>query len=254
MVGAFTGALKGLEAVWNGLEVAWIETTSFIAEAWYGFVNIFLRSWEKMKALAMKAWNFIKGLFSDSIDVEVANGKIDEALAKRLAEIDENTGMAVIGNDLRRQTKRRQSAQLHESTMAVIGQQYDDEQDRQKQEQERAATQAQKELAEATKAFEESLAEAKRKRDALGNGEDVPGNEDWGDWIKNAKDAAKQANALLAQNFNASGATGTFNSNVVHRLGGGSSTQERIAKATEEAAWTLKKIKNTVAMGGSGFA
>src|SRR5690606_26601410 len=167
LVGAFTGALAALETVWHGLEVAWIETTAFLAKAWHGFVNLFLRSWERMKALATKAWNWIKGLFSDSIDVSAANEQVDQALQQRLSEIDQNTGEAVIGADLRRQARRNRAAAIHEQTLGVIGQRYEDEQNRQARERAEAEAEAERALIAARREWEQAIADARQKRAAI---------------------------------------------------------------------------------------
>ncbi|QDU33055.1 hypothetical protein KS4_10960 [Poriferisphaera corsica] len=241
LVGAFTGALAALQVVWHGLEVAWIETTSFLATAWHGFVNIFLRSWEKMKALAAKTWNYIKSFFSDSIDVTVANKQIDEALTRRLDEIDQDTGEAVIGNDLRRQSRRKQTAELNDLTLGVIGQRYEDEQTRQQQERAKAELEAERSLIEAKQAWEDAIAEARRKRDQvqLENGDklELPQLPDIGDLV------AREAERI--------GVRGTFNGGSIQALqvaglGQENDAADRAARAGEETARNTRKLLDIV--------
>lgn len=67
--------------VTHGLEIAWIETTSFLADTWSGFVNGVLTAWHWVGKQLTKAWNWIKSLFDDSFDADAANQAASKAPA-----------------------------------------------------------------------------------------------------------------------------------------------------------------------------
>jgi hypothetical protein len=245
LVGAFVGALAALETIWHGLEVGWIETTAFLAKAWYGFVNIFTGSWERMKALAAKTWNYIKGLFTDSFDTGKANAAIDRALAQRLSEIDQDTGEAVIGADLRRQNRRDRSASIHDQTLGVLGQRYEDEQNRQASERAQAELEAEQALIAARREWEAATAEAKSKR--------PPGGVAGGSQIPGAPDLSGVSD-LLEREAERIGVRGTFNAAAIQGLMTDSGVAERTAKATEDTARNTKRIERAISDNAIAFA
>lgn len=249
LVGAFTGALAALQTVWHALEVAWIETTAFLATAWHGFVNIFSGTWERMKALATKAWNYIKSLFDDSIDPAKANAEIDRALEQRLAEIDRQTGEAVIGVNLRRETRRQQADDLNEQTLGVIGQQYEDEQQRQEEQRRGAEQDAEQALIDARKEWEDAIAEARDRRAATqeqDNGSDVPEAPEPPDLSGFEDVLEREADRVRS--------VGAFNPAALLGLAFSNDATERAADAAEEAARVAKRIEREVRNNGAAFA
>jgi len=242
LVGAFTGALAALEIVWHGLEVAWIETTAFLATAWQGFVNIFMHSWERMKALATKVWNWIKGLFDSSLDVQAVNAQVDKALEQRLAEIDQNTANAATGIELRRQTRREDAAAINEQTLGVIGDKYNAEQERQAKERAQSDKDAEEALIKARQEWEAAIAEAKQKRASAES--NVPGMPTLPQ-LPDISDMLDKAAKISV--------TGTFNASALFGLGTGNAA-DRTAKATEETAKNTKTLINKLDYGGSAFA
>jgi len=247
LVGAFTGALSALQMVWHGLEVAWIETVSFLSTAWQCFVNLFLQSWERMKALASKVWNVIKGLFSDSINVDVANEQIDQALKQRLREIDQQTGQSVMETDQRRVSRRQQASALHEQTLAVLGQGYDDQIGQQQTERGKAELDAERALIAARQEWEEAIADAKRRRiesdgaadPALPSLSKLP-DLDIGDML------AREADRIAS--------VGSFNPAALMNMAFGSDAAERTANAAEETARNTKRIERELRDNGLTFA
>jgi hypothetical protein len=248
LVGAFTGALSALQLVWHGLEAGWIETTAFLQTAWLGFVNIFTRSWERMRALAAKTWNVIKSLFDDSLDPSRANAEIDQALRERLSEIDAGTGEQVIETDRRRESRRRRAARLNEQTLGVIGQRYEDEQDRQAREQVDAQRDAERALIDARREWEQAIAEARQKREAveaeggtpLGlDGIELPDLSALGDELDRAMDRIASV--------------GSFNPAALVGMAFQGDAAERTADAAEATARNTKRIEREVRTGGLTF-
>jgi hypothetical protein len=247
LVGAFTGALAALETVWHGLEVGWIETTALLIRGWHGFVNIFMRSWERMKALATKVWNWIKGLFNDTIDVGAVNVAVDRALEQRLADIDQDTGQAVIGADLRRQTRRQRAAGIHEQTLGVIGQRYEDEQARQTRQRAQAEKDAEHALIEARQEWEQAIADARQQRtDAQSHNPQLPQAPQPPD--------LSDLGELLEREAARIGAVGSFNPAALLGMAFSTDTAERTANAAEETARNTKRIEREMRTGNLAFA
>ncbi|MCK4602196.1 MAG: phage tail tape measure protein, partial [Phycisphaerae bacterium] len=164
--GAFYGALAALQIVWHGLEVAWIESTAFLAKVWYRFVGFFQRTWEGMKAVAKKAWTWIKSLFDDSIDTEAVYKRIDAEREAAVSKIKDEQEQRIARREAARQRKRDESKTQHEGTMAEIGRQYEDKSKQLGDEYDRKMQHSEDELKKARKEWREAIEAARKKRPA----------------------------------------------------------------------------------------
>jgi len=237
---AFYGAVKVAATVWHGLEVAWIETTSFLAKAWYGFTAFFSRTWEGMKAVAKKSWNWIKSLFDEEIDLEAANRQVDVEYNKAINEIDDEQQRKSAQRELERQKSRTASAKLHETVLSDIDTAHQKRLDALSKGHTDQISAAEAELGAARDEWKAAIAEAKGKRDAR-DADGGPGTLEGPDALVNkfknllagAGEGVEQARA---------GVVGTFSGAFASRLGAAGPAAERTAVATEQTAANTRKI------------
>ena len=88
---AWHGLLALVETVWNALEVGWMATVDFFARLWDGFTGFFAKTWQNIKAGAQKAWNWIRSLFDDSVDLQTENKMVEDRKQAAIASIDDFT-------------------------------------------------------------------------------------------------------------------------------------------------------------------
>ena len=205
-----------------------------------------------MKAVAGKAWNWIKSLFDQSIDLEVANRKVDEAYSAAISQIDDEQQRKIAQRELQRQRKREQSKQLHDATMAQIGSQYEDKSQALRGEYDRKMQNSEDALAKTRKEWLEAIGEARRKRQAKDDG--GPGGmespEDLLDKVTNS--LAGLGDVLDSAAKKTIGVKGTFNAAAVAGLAAGGAA-ERTATATEQTAQNTKKLVSEAQRGGLTF-
>ena len=243
---AWHGLLATVEIVWHALEIGWIETTAFFAKLWANFAGFFARSWQEIKAGAQKAWNWIKSLFDDSIDLETENKLVEEQKQAAIARIDDDQARRVAERETRREDERRRAAAQHETTLAGIGQANLDK--RRELDEDYAGRMAGNEadLAKARREWREAIDAARSKRAAREAGNPsakvrgaLSGLGDIGDLVRG--EAAKI------------GVRGTFNAAAIRGLVAGSAA-DRTAAATEETARNTKKLVQSAQAGALAFA
>ncbi len=252
---AFYGAVKAFETVWYGLEVAWIESTAFLEKVWYRFVGFFTRTWEGMKAVAQKAWVWIKSLFDDSIDTEAAYKKIDQQRQEAIRRMDDQQRRRTAAREGERQRKRDQAREIHDITMDLIDTEHakrsgalDDEYDEKMHRSQQAVDAARAE-------WREALRQAREQRKAKEQAEGEPPEK-----LKSPADVLDQVRkklhglgeTLRVQADKTIGAKGTFNAAALLGLSAGDAA-DRTANATEQTAKNTKKLVNEAKTGGLTF-
>jgi hypothetical protein len=253
---AFTGLLAVAENVWHALEVGWIETTAFFARLWTNFTGFFARTWENIKAGAKRAWNWIKSLFDDSIDLQANNRLIEQQRQAAIARIDDDRRRQLA----EQQARRKRADDLHEATMAGIGQANLDVHHELDAEYADRMAENERDLAEARRAWQDAIAEARGKReaaDAARNDEQpatIPPPEPAFEFDLGAIPGLSDIGQAIKDQAEKIGVTGTFNVAAAFGLGAGSSIDERTANASEETAKNTRHILDAVRSGGLEFA
>ncbi len=243
------GALAAAEIVFHALEVAWIETTSFLSKIWTRFTSGFQRVWESASSWVAKRMLEIQGLFDSGLDVEAAKQAVDQQLEARLSEIDQGSQRDLAERERRRAGEREQASAIHEATLAQIGQRFEDAQAALRTNTEAGIAESQAALDEAKRRLEEALAEARAKREAA-EAEGGPGRLP-GDMLSRFEDGIAGLGDLLAKGISV---RGTFNAAGVVGLAAGNDTAERTARATEQTAKHTKRLADAAQSGGLTFA
>lgn len=244
------GALAAAQIVWHALEVAWIETTSFMSKTWTRFTTGFKKIWESATSFVAKRMLEIQGLFDSSLDVDAAKQLVDDQLESRLSELDAEGQRQLDERERRRQRQRDQSAELNEGTLAEIGRQFEEAQRNLQNATDENLQETQRQLDEARAKLDEGLERARQQRT---ESDDEPGSPRR--TPQDLLDDFQERIAGLGQTI-ARGVTvrGTFNASAAQGLLGSADVQERTADASEQTARNTKRLVDAARTGGLTFA
>ncbi len=239
---AWHGLLAVVEVVWHALEVGWIETTAFFAKTWYGFVGFFAKTWERIKSGAKKAWNWIKSLFDDSVDLEAENKLVEQEKQRAISQIDDEQQRKTAEREAKREAERRRATAVHEATMGEIGRENLRKHSELDAEYERRMTDNEADLAKARKEWRDAVEEARKKRKAKeAAGPDKLEGAD--DIIAKANRAIAGMGDLLGRQAAKIGAQGTFVAANVLGLQTGGAT-DRMANGIDKIEKNTRPLRN----------
>jgi len=241
---AFYGVMAAVQTVWNGLEVGWIETTSFFAKCWQGFVTFFAKSWEHIKAGAQKAWNWIKSLFDESFDLQSENKLVEDQKQQALGKIEDEAKRKTAERQAQHQRRRDEQAQKNDQILEEIGRQHAEKYKTLDDEYDSRMAENTKELETARKEWKDSLQRAKEKR--AEKELEKPAS------IEKANSAWMDVGDVLTEAASKISVSGTFNAMGSWGLGTGNAA-ERTAKATEETARNTKRLLDEARNNGVAF-
>ncbi|MFN3165561.1 MAG: hypothetical protein ACE37H_00690 [Phycisphaeraceae bacterium] len=251
---AWHGLLAIAEIVWHALEVGWIETTAFFAKAWQGFVGFFAATWERIKAGAKKAWNWIKSLFDDSIDLQAENQLVEDQKNAAIAQIEDDQQRRIAEREAQRQRERERARAIHEQTLAGIGQENLDRQQELEDEYAQRMSENEQDLQRAREEWQRAVDEARQKREEKESEDAGPGQlEDPDAIIDRARDALEGIGDVVDAEVAKVGVRGTFYAAGARGLSTGNAA-DRTAKATEETAKNTKRLAQAAVAGGVTFA
>jgi len=243
------GALAAAENVWHTLEVAWIETTSFLSKTWTHFVTGFKKIWESASSFVAKRLLEIQGLFDSSLDVEAAKQVIDDQLESRLNQLESEAERLLGERERKRQRDREDAAELHEGTLAEIGRQFEEAQEKLKQATDENLQETQRELEAARKKLDEAIEKARHQRDEEEESPEGPRRTP-GDLLEEFESRIASLGLTIARGVTV---RGTFNPAGVQGLLSSGDMQERTAKATEQTAQNTKRLVDATRNGGIVF-
>lgn len=231
---AFYGAVSFLIDAWAGLQVAWVETTTFLADAWTVFTSSLTKGWNTAQNFISKGVLRLMKLFDSELDVEAASRILDEDFQRQNTETDRRAQQLIGDRDRQRQAQRAQIETERQGAQGEINRQAEAER-LARQQQNAADLEATGDaLTQAREEWEAALAEAAQKRS------DVEANAP--ERTRRAQDELAGMDDLLSQVAEERVSTkGTFNAAAVRGFGGGS-VADRTAKATEETAKNTKRL------------
>jgi hypothetical protein len=244
---AFYGVVGLLVDAWAGLQVAWIETTTFMADAWTVFTSSLTKGWNTAQNFISKGVLRLMKLFDSSLDVEAASKILDEDFQKKNAETDRNAQRMIGERDRARQDQRAQIESDRRGAQAEVGQMAEADRLARQRQNEADLQGSADALAQARKEWEDALAEAAQKRQDV----EAAGGPDR---IKKAKDNLTGMDDLLSQMGQEKvSVKGTFNALGARGLAS-EGPAERTAKASEETAKNTKRLLQEAQHGGLTFA
>jgi len=239
------GAFYGIQAAWeiavHGVTVAMIECVAGLKKAWAGFTAWHARSVETTASWIAKKWMWLKSQFDESIDLNFATNYIEQESNRRFSEIADEQKQSVAEAENQRTTQCEGTRTEHENNLAQIGQEYEDQSQKLQAAHEQRMSQAELELAQARKQWQDAIAEAKQKRSSAqaGEGQEPLANKFQGLWDEIQKRTIS--------------VTGTFNAMELSGLGVGNPLN-RTAVAAEETARNTRKLVDASKYGNLTFA
>ncbi len=244
---AFYGVVGLLIDAWAGLQVAWIETTTFMADAWTVFTSSLTKGWNTAQNFISKGVLRLMKLFDSNLDVDAASKILDEDFQKKNSETDRNAQRMIGERDRRRQDQRTLIEADRQGAQAEVGRMAEADRLARQQQNEADMQSSEDALQQARKEWEDAIAEADRKRQEVEASGD-PAR------IKKAKTSLEGMDDLLSQvGQEKVSVKGTFNALGARGLAS-EGPAERTAKASEETAKNTKRLLQEAQHGGLTFA
>lgn len=242
---AWHGLLALVETVWHALEVGWMATVDFFARLWDGFTGFFAKTWQNIQAGAQKAWNWIRSLFDDSVDLQTENKMVEDQKQAAISRIDDEQKRRAAERD----AERQRASELHEATLAEIGRENLDKNSQLDAEYAERMAANEADLAKARQEWREAIDTAKRKRAE----KDAGGAEGPDDILQKARDSLAglgDIGDLVQAEAAKVDVVGTFSAEATDRMGvGPTAAEERTARASEETAKNTRKIAQKLDQG-----
>jgi len=242
---AWHGLLALVETVWHALEVGWMATVDFFARLWDGFTGFFAKTWQNIKAGAQKAWNWIRSLFDDSVDLQTENKMVEEQKHAAIASIEDEQKRRAA----EREAERQRASELHEATLAGIGQENLDKHAQLDAEYAERMAENEADLAKARQEWRDAIDTAKQKRvekEAAPNRMESPD-----DIVQKARDALAglgDIGDMVRAEAGKLSVRGTFNPAAIEQIGAGEAA-DRTVRATEETAKNTRKMTQQLEQG-----
>jgi hypothetical protein len=238
---AFYGLVMGLEYIWHGLEVAWIETTAFLSSVWTNFCAGIHHAWMWVAKSLEETWNKIKGVFDDSFDAGAANAAVEKQYQQARDQMWNEAKRQLGARDAQRAAEREQARQTHEGTLNELLRQGEEKKRQQQEEYDKKMQNNQQELDSARKEWKDAIDQAKQKRkEKEAKGPDKMEGPD--DLLDKARRKLGGLGDLMDQSMKKTiGVKGTFNAMEARGLGAGGAT-DRLANAAEETAKNTRKL------------
>ncbi|GIW89560.1 MAG: hypothetical protein KatS3mg108_3884 [Isosphaeraceae bacterium] len=239
---AVYGVARFLNDAWSGIQVAWVETTTFLANAWTNFISILQRTWNRFSGFFRRVWARIRGVFGADAEAEIA--RINEEEARREQEINAQRDAVLQERERERKRRRNQIEQERAGVEDELNRMQEDERRQREAARQAELAETERELEEARQEWRDALAEARRRREEseAGRPERMRRAGELPDLETITEMAQKKADVQ-----------GTFSALAVRGLGA-TSLAERTAKATEQVAANTKKLLDKAKEGGLVFA
>jgi len=190
----------------------------------------------------LKAWNWIKSLFDDSIDLAAENKLVEQQKQAAISQIDNEQQRKIAEREAQRQAERQRAAAIHEATMARIGRENLRKHSQLDAEYERRMAENEADLEKARKEWRDAVEAARKKRQAKeAAGPDKLESPD--DIIAKANQAIAGLGDLLADQAAKIGAQGTFvAANVLGLQAGG--VTDRMANGIDKIERNTRTLRN----------
>jgi hypothetical protein len=230
------------EQIGHGLTVAWIATTKFLSDIWYNFVYGIQVAWAWCGMMLQKAWNKIKGVFTN-FDADAANRAAQEAYQAKVNSLKNEKDAKVRAAAEQYDRDRAAESELNRKNLQDIVDQTEAKINADRAAREATAAGHEKEVEDAKAAWRDSLAQAKTEREA----KDKAKKNDEAPALLDRSKTALSAVPAVGQGP----ARGTFNARAILGLEIGNNGQ-RLVNATETTARNTGQIAKQMT-GGAKF-
>ena len=265
-----TAVLTAAHDLWYGVRAAFEIGIASVAggmlKLYYGIMGL----WQRLSTGVMNVWdstvNWVSkrlvdlwGLADDSLDTTAVKDQLEK---EAQARIDNRN--AARDDQLKQLSGERDEAlgllvQEHQRKLADIGQASLDAQVQLDAQSQKRIEDAQAQLEEARRQWQEALNTARQKRqDKQGHADssDPPDPPDPDDWIKNTRDALADLGdigQLISSQASRFEVRGTFNAQALWGLASNDDAADRTARATEQTVKFVRRIAANTEQGALAF-
>ncbi len=163
---AVFGAAAIATTAWAGLEAGWVETVSFLADAWTLFTTNLTKTWNTAVAFIRTAWVKLKSLFDSELDAEGEITRINREVAAQHEAADAERDNQIFERDQARRDRLSGIAANRSGTLAELDAMRESEQARNQRQHAADLDASEHALAEARRQWQQAIDEAARKRTA----------------------------------------------------------------------------------------
>lgn len=233
--GLIYGTARLLSAGWAGIEIAWVETIAFLADAWSLFTGTLTKSWHSTVGFIKKAWVRLKGLFDSDINVDAEVRRIDAETAGKNQAASTQMNEAIAQRDAERRAQRDQIEADRQGRSGTLDQ----------MQAEVAAGRdgsGDAQIAQAAADLDAAKAQWKEAIDTLANTKPEPTGPS-GSSIDDFKRTLANSGQTVAAEKQAIENKSTFNAFAIRGLGADSLSDRQLRAAEQTASNTRKLIK-----------
>ena len=161
---AFYGLVMGLEYIWHGLEVAWIETTAFLSSVWTNFCAGIHQAWMWVAKSLEETWNKVKGAFDSNFNADAANAAVEQRYQQARDAMWNEAKRQLGEREAQRARERDDAKKVHEGTLNELLRQGEEKKGQLQNEYDQKMKSNQDELDKARQEWQDALKQAKEKR------------------------------------------------------------------------------------------
>ncbi|XZE33709.1 hypothetical protein SH501x_004504 [Pirellulaceae bacterium SH501] len=231
------GMAQAISDGWAGIEVAWVETIGFLADAWSLFTGTLTKTWYSTVGFIKKAWTRLKGMFDSEIDVNAEVQRIDQETTNLNENANKKMLNAIGERDQERKNRRSQIESERQGRSAALEQAQKSDAESRRQQGQSAIDAAAQELDLAKQEWRKAIEDL--------NAEDV--KESPTSQLDPNMAALKQALSGSGQAVNmeqqTAEAKSTFNAFAIRGLGADRLSDRQLQAAEQTAANTRKLIQ-----------
>jgi hypothetical protein len=231
------GMAQAISDGWAGIEVAWVETIGFLADAWSLFTGTLTKTWYSTVGFIKKAWTRLKGMFDSEIDVNAEVQRIDQETTSLNENANKEMLNAIGERDQERKNRRSQIESERQGRSAALEQAQKSDAESRRQQGQSAIDAAAQELDLAKQEWRKAIEDL--------NAEDV--KESPTSQLDPNMAALKQALSGSGQAVNmeqqTAEAKSTFNAFAIRGLGADRLSDRQLQAAEQTAANTRKLIQ-----------
>jgi TP901 family phage tail tape measure protein len=243
---AFYGFLEIVTIVGAAIQTAWANVVAFMDTHFAGFTNGVRIGWNETQGFLAKRWIDLMGLWDSTLNVDEVKKSIDEDTARQNAEADKKAQRTPQQIESERQAAVTGIANDRDKRLIDLDRAERDTNRKRGEAYDKELTDNEAALAKTRQEWLDAIAKAKAERAAVKPDEKAPSAEDYKKKLQDAGDYALSA-PLKGE------VMGTFSAEAVNRMGFGSTTAERTAKATEETAKNTDEISRKLDEMGLDF-
>ncbi len=234
---------------WANLQVAWVETTDFLADSWSVFINLLMKGWNRFAGFFQKVWARIKGLFGD-IDAEAEVARINSEIGAEDERLDEDRNQAILDREKARRAARTRIEEERAGAQESLDQIQAQDQAEREVKHQAALRESEEELAKARREWQEAIDAAAKKRGEADVSVTDPAR------LRRTQaelPTPEGLDEMIDTTQKKVDVVGTFNPLAARGLGA-DSLAERTAKAAEQIAANTKRLVQEAQHGGLVFA